>query len=66
MTSACHLLRLVDARGENPPHAHKAAVAVEVRQLAQLRRDYRDSANGDAQLVYFAGMAIGIGLLAWL
>lgn len=66
MTSACHLLSLVDARGEHPPQAHKAAVAVEVRQLAALRRTYREAANGDAQLVYFAGMAIGIGLLAWL
>ena len=66
MTSACHLLSLVDARGENPPQAHKAAVAVEVRQLAALRRAYREAANGDAQLVYFAGMAIGIALLAWL
>ncbi len=66
MTSACHLLSLVDARGEHPPQAHKAAVAVEVRQLAHLRRDYREAANGDAQLIYFAGMAIGIALLAWL
>jgi hypothetical protein len=66
MTSACHLLSLVDARGENPPQAHKAAVAVEVRQLATLRRAYREAANGDAQLVYFAGMAIGIGVLAGL
>jgi hypothetical protein len=66
MTSACHLLSLIDARGENPPQAHKAAVATEVRQLATLRRDYREAANSDAQLVYFAGMAIGIALLAWL
>ena len=66
MTSACHLLSLVDARGENPPQAHKAAVASEQRALAGLRRDYRDAANGDAQLVYFAGMAIGIALLALL
>jgi hypothetical protein len=66
MTSACHLLSLVDARGENPPQAHKAAVAVEVRQLAQLRHDYREAANGDAQLIYFAGMSIGIALLAVL
>ena len=66
MTSACHLLSLVDARGENAPQAHRAAVATEVRQLATLRRDYRDAANGDAQLVYFGGMAIGIALLAWL
>ena len=66
MTAACHLLSLVDARGENPPQAHKAAVAIEVRQLATLRHDYRQAANGDAQLVYFAGMTIGIALLAWL
>ena len=66
MTSACHLLSLVDARGENPPQAHKAAVAAEVRQLAEVRRSYRESANGDAQLVYFAGMALGIGALGLL
>src|SRR5918997_1659546 len=66
MTSACHLLSLIDARGENPPQAHKAAVAAEQRALAGLRQDYRDAANGDAQLVYFGGMAIGIALLAWL
>ncbi len=66
MTAACHLLSLIDARGENPPQAHKAAVAAEQRALAGLRRDYRDAANGDAQLVYFGGMAIGIALLAWL
>jgi len=66
MTSACHLLSLIDARGENPPQAHKAAVAAETRTLASLRHDYREAANGDAQLVYFGGMAIGIALLAWL
>ena len=66
MTSACHLLSLVDARGENPPQAHKAAVAAELRQLADVRRSYRESANGDAQLVYFAGMAVGIGALGLL
>src|SRR5918997_694869 len=66
MTAACHLLSLIDARGENPPQAHKAAVAAEQRALAGLRQDYRDAANGDAQLVYFGGMAIGIALLAWL
>ena len=66
MTSACHLLSLIDARGQNPPQAHKAAVATELRALAELRRDYRDAANGDAQLVYFGGMAIGIAMLGWL
>jgi hypothetical protein len=66
MTSACHLLSLVDARGESPPQAHKTAVAAELRQLADVRRSYRDSANGDAQLVYFGGMAMGIAALALL
>jgi hypothetical protein len=66
MTAACHLLSLIDARAENPPQAHKLAVAAEHRALARLRHDYRDAANGDAQLVYFGGMAIGIGLLALL
>jgi len=66
MTSACHLLSLVDARGENPPQAHKAAVAAELRALAVVGRSYRQSANGDAQLVYFAGMAIGIAALGLL
>jgi hypothetical protein len=66
MTSACHLLSLVDARGTNPPQTHRAAVAAELRQLADVRRSYRESANGDTQLVYFAGMAVGIGALALL
>jgi hypothetical protein len=66
MTSACHLLSLVDARGENPPQAHKSAVAAEVRALADVGRSYRESANGDAQLVYFAGMAMGIAALGVL
>ena len=66
MTSACHLLSLVDARGENPSHAHKAAVAAELREQAAIARSYRESANGDAQLVYFAGMAIGIAALGLL
>ncbi|MEA2142981.1 MAG: hypothetical protein QOI64_1411 [Solirubrobacteraceae bacterium] len=66
MTSACHLLSLVDARGESPPQAHKAAVAEELRELAAVGRSYRQSANGDAQLVYFAGMAVGIAALGLL
>ncbi|MBW3653745.1 MAG: hypothetical protein KY433_09165 [Actinobacteria bacterium] len=66
MTSACHLLSLVDARADNSPQAHKAAVAHELRTLAALRHNYREAANGDAQLVYFGGMTIGIALLALL
>jgi hypothetical protein len=67
MTAACHLLALVDARGEHrSPAEHKAAVAAELRVIAALKHDYREAANGDAQLVYFAGMVVGIGLLALL
>ena len=66
LTSACHLLSLVDARPEHSPEVHKAAIDRELRALAELRRDYREAANSDAQLVYFGGMAIGIALLALL
>jgi len=67
MGSACHLLSLVDAVGQGrDPALHKAAIAAEQRELEHLRRDYRGWANGDAQLVYFAGMALGIAMLAIL
>lgn len=66
MTSPCHLLSLVDARGDNRPHAQSAAVAAELRELAEVGRSYRESADADAQLVYFAGMAVGIAALGLL
>ena len=67
MTSACHLLALVDAQSDRrDPRDHKAAVDAEMRSLAGLRHDYRQAANGDAQLVYFGGMAVGIAALALL
>jgi hypothetical protein len=67
MSSACHLLSLVDAAGAGRnPAVHKAAVAAEQRELAALKKDYRSWANGDAQLVYFAGMVGGIAMLAIL
>jgi hypothetical protein len=67
MTSACHLLALVDAKSERrDPADQKTALAAELRELAQLRHDYRQAANGDAQLAYFAGMVVGIAALALL
>jgi hypothetical protein len=68
MTSACHLLSLVDARegDEGDPEAVKAAVEAERQRLETLREDYREAANGDAQLIYFGGMVVGIALLALL
>jgi hypothetical protein len=68
MTSACHLLSLVDSRDSTRQTVadRKAALASEQRELAHVARDYREAANGDAQLIYFAGMAIGIGTLGGL
>ena len=67
MTTACHLLSLIDARGEGrDPAEHKAAIASHQRELVELRHAYRQAANGDAQLVYFGGMVVGIALLALL
>jgi hypothetical protein len=67
MTTACHLLSLIDARGEGrDPDAHKNAVAAHQRELVELGHAYRQAANGDAQLVYFGGMVVGIALLALL
>jgi hypothetical protein len=67
MTSACHLLSLVDARHiRTSPAAHRSAVAAEKRELELVAEDYRQAANGDAQLIYFGGMALGIALIALL
>ena len=67
MTSACHLLSLVDARDlRMSQEARRAVVAAEKRELASVERDYREAANGDAQLVYFGGMALGAALLGLL
>jgi hypothetical protein len=67
MTSACHLLALVDAssRHSDPVH-HKSALAAELHDLAELRHNYRQAANSDAQLIYFAGMVVGIAGIALL
>ena len=67
MTSACHLLSLVDAGHINTSlESHRAAVASEKRGLSVVARDYRQAANADAQLVYFLGMAVGVALLVLL
>jgi hypothetical protein len=67
MTSACHLLSLVDAgRLKTNPEAHRAAIAAEKRGLDGVAEDYRQAANGAAQLIYFLGMAVGIGFIGLL
>jgi hypothetical protein len=67
MTSACHLLSLVDARHISmTATAQRAAIAAEKRELASVARDYREAANGDAQLIYFGGMGLGAAALGLL
>ena len=67
MTSACHLLSLVDARQvRSSPEDRRAAVAAEQAELDTVAEDYRQAANGDAQLIYFGGMVLGVGFIALL
>jgi hypothetical protein len=72
MASAAHLLSLVDVRAA---HAHPAetAAALDHERAAVDRAEhyYREAANGQAQIVYFGGMAsvalvIGICAAVWL
>jgi hypothetical protein len=65
MASASHLMSLVDRRpGEADPVANAAALAEERKALARTEAYYREAANGQAQIVYFAGMAFVMLVLA--
>ena len=67
MTSACHLLSLVDARHlKASVEDRRTAVAAESRELELVADDYRQAANGDAQLIYFGGMVVGVGFIGLL
>jgi hypothetical protein len=59
IASASHLLSLVDARAA-PTDAAKAdeALAHERESLDRAEAYYSDAANGQAQIVYFGGMAV--------
>jgi hypothetical protein len=58
MASAAHLLSLVDARASHSDAAKNAdALEREREALAKTEDYYREAANGQAQIVYFAGMA---------
>jgi hypothetical protein len=65
MTAAAHVLSLVDARAahDDPTHRH-GAVEQEKARLDEVDAYYREAANGQAQMVYFAGMAIAAAVLA--
>ncbi len=65
VASAAHLLSLVDARTKTTDEAAMAA-ALKREHLAldDAEAYYRDAANGQAQMVYFGGMATVAVLLA--
>lgn len=65
MNSATHLLSFVDARAEQ--ETKNAVVKQEKDALDETEKYYRAAANGQAQIVYFAGMAVvaaALGVLA--
>src|ERR1035437_3137896 len=59
MASASHLLGLVDARAAHASAAvTSAALQQERAALTKAEAYYREAANGQAQMVYFSGMAV--------
>jgi len=59
MASASHLLGLVDARAAHADEAEtSAALQQERAALAKAEAYYKEAANGQAQMVYFSGMAV--------
>lgn len=64
MAAAGHVLSLVDSRSaHDDPEKTKELVEVERTQLQQVESYYREAANGQAQMVYFAGMAVSAALI---
>jgi hypothetical protein len=58
VASASHLLSLVDARAGNSDEATtRAALKQERLAIRRAEAYYREAANGQAQMVYFGGMA---------
>jgi hypothetical protein len=72
MASAAHLMSLVDRRAANAEKtANASALAQEQEALAKAEAYYCNAANGQAQIVYFIGMALvaivlGVGAAIWL
>ena len=58
MASATHLMSVVDKRTKSSdPEANAKTLADEQRAITAIDKYYREAANGQAQIVYFAGMA---------
>ncbi|HJU35859.1 MAG TPA: hypothetical protein VJ716_00380 [Gaiellaceae bacterium] len=72
VSSASHLLSLADERaGSRDKAKNAAALAHERAEIAKIEAYYREAANGQAQLVYFGGIAavmVAVAALAalWL
>jgi hypothetical protein len=65
MASAAHLLGLVDARAAHANDAEtSAALQQERAALAKAEAYYREAANGQAQMIYFSGMAAVAGAIS--
>jgi hypothetical protein len=57
IASASHLLSIVDERAAGGEKAMRGAVEPEREAITRAEAYYREAANGQAQMVYFAGMA---------
>jgi hypothetical protein len=72
MASAAHLLSLVDDRAAHADVVKSAAALEQEREvLARTEEYYCEAANGQAQIVYFVGMAavaiaLSVGAAIWL
>lgn len=66
-SSAGHLLSLVDTASA-PPNREQltAALEEEANRIDDIQHYYDDAANGQAQIVYFSGMAAGVILISLL
>ena len=67
MRSACRLMIILDTvESEESAAARERTVSTEARELARLRRDYREFVDAATKLVYVGGVALGVALLALL
>jgi hypothetical protein len=64
MTSASHLLSLADARVARSDDSRTASLDQERALLDRTDAYYRQAANGQAQIVYFAGMVVIAAVVA--
>ena len=65
MASAEHLMSLVDRRAANTdPEANAAMLVQEQQAITRAEAYYKEAANGQAPIVYYAGMAFVVAVLS--